>query len=128
MPKSYYLCNKMLDANLRGVAYVPPSAVYVGLFSTAPTVNTPGVEITGNGYTRQVVIFGAPVNGVSSNTADVVYPAATPADWGTITSFGIFDSPAGGNLLYFATLSSSRYIAVNDQVKFPIGQLIASET
>lgn len=128
MPKTYYLDNKMIDAVFRGIAFVPPAAVYVALFTTIPTVSGGGVEVTGNAYTRQPCTFSVPSNGTSSNTIDVVYPIATPAGWGTITSFGVYDAPVGGNLLYFTTLSSSRLIAASDQVRFPIGQLIASET
>lgn len=127
MPKSYYLCNKMLDAALRNVAYVPPATTYVALFTTSPTPSTAGVEVVGGGYTRQSATYGAPVNGTTDNTTDVTFPIAM-SDWGTITSFGVFDAPVGGNLLYFASLSSSRYIATNDQVRFPVGQLIATET
>jgi hypothetical protein len=42
-------------------------------------------------------------------------------------AFALFDASSGGNMLYFGSLSTPRYIDVNDQLKFPMGQLIASE-
>ena len=127
MPKSYYADNSMLNLWLRATPLAPPAATYCALFTVAPTQLGGGTEVSGNGYARQAIVWGAPSNGVCLNTNDVVFPIAT-ADWGTITSFAVFDQPAGGNLLYYANLSSSRYIYLNDQVRFPIGQLIATET
>lgn len=127
MPKTYYADNATLNFWLRATPVVPPAATYCALFTSSPTVNGGGTEVSGNGYTRQAILWGAPSNGVLANTADVVFPIAT-ADWGTITSFAVFDQASGGNCLYFANLSSSRYIYTNDQVRFPTGQLIARET
>lgn len=127
MPKTYYADNSMINLLLRATPFAPPATTYCALFTAAPTQLGGGTEVSGNGYVRQAVVWGAPTNGTSLNTNDVVFPIAT-ADWGTITSFGIFDQLGGGNLLYYANLSSSRYIYLNDQVRFPIGQLIATET
>ena len=127
MPKSYYADDSMINLLLRATAFTPPATTYCALYTVAPTASGGGTEVAGNGYARQAIVWGAPTDGTSSNTTDVVFPIAT-ADWGTLTSFAVFDASAGGNLLYFANLSSSRYIYLNDQVRFPIGQLIATET
>lgn len=126
MPKTHYLNDTFLNAALRGISFTPPSTVYVALYTVAPTVSGGGTEVSGGSYNRQTVSFGTPTNGQVSNLADVVFPAASIA-WGTVVAFGLLDAPAGGNLLYFNLLSVPRAIAINDQVRFPIGQLIASE-
>jgi hypothetical protein len=127
MPKSYYADNSMLNLLLRATPLTPPVTTYCALFTAAPNQSGGGTEVSGNGYLRQAIVWGSPTNGTSLNTNDVAFPIAT-ADWGTITSFAVFDAIAGGNLLYYANLSSSRYIYLNDQVRFPIGQLICNET
>lgn len=127
MPKTYYLDNAFLNTALRQITYPSPPTVYVGLFTSTPTVGGGGTEVSGGGYVRQTVTFMAPVNGQVSNEFAVVFPIALSA-WGTVTAFGVFDAPSGGNLLYFNTLSVPRSVLVNDQVQFPSGQLIASES
>jgi hypothetical protein len=128
MPKSYYADNTTLNSFLRNTAYSPPVSVWMALYTATPSPSGGGTEVSGGGYARQALTFGAPVNGVSSTTLDVVFPVDVSVDWGTVTSYGIFDASTGGNLLYFANLSTSRYIAVGDQMKFPAGQIVASET
>lgn len=126
MPKTYYLDDNFLNAALRNVSFTPPSAIYVALYVATPTVSGGGVEVTGAGYSRQPVTFGPPSNGQAANTAEVLFPVATNT-WGTITSFGLLDAPIAGNLLYFNNLSVARLVQPSDQVRFPAGQIIASE-
>jgi hypothetical protein len=126
MPKSYYLSNIILDSALRSQAFTVPTAAYLALFTVMPTAGGGGTEVSGGAYSRQIVVFSPPVNGVSSNTADVTYSIAT-VPWGTVVGFGVYDNSSGGNLLYFNTLSSPRNVQINDQLRFPVGQLQASE-
>lgn len=91
--KSAYLRDKILNHVLRNVTYAPPSAVYACLYTSDPTIEDKGQEVKGGGYARTAVTFGAPSNGVSSNSADVIFPVAT-ADWGTIGYVGIKDASA----------------------------------
>ncbi len=126
MPKSYYLDDSFLSAALRQVPYASPLAVYLALFTTAPTQAGGGVEVTGGAYARQTVTFGVPVDGVSTNTVDVLFPIAT-AGWGTLVAFGVYDASSGGNLLYYSMLSSPRAVVITDQPRFAAGQLAATE-
>lgn len=126
MPKSYYLEGNMINVALRGIPFAPPSASYVALYTTTPTKSGGGVEVFGGSYARQIVTWSPPTNGQSSNTMDVLFPVAT-ALWGTVTSFALLDSPVAGNLLYFADLNAPRLVQINDQIKFPIGQLTVVE-
>jgi len=128
MPKTYYADNNTLNLFLRNTPFAPPAQTYLALFLVTPLPAGGGTEVVGNGYVRVPITFSNPVNGQCSSSADVVFPVDIIADWGNIVAFGVFDSVFSGNLLYFANLSTSRYVAVNDQVKFPAGQIIASET
>jgi len=126
MPKTYYLDNAFINAALRQTPFASPLTIYAALFTAAPTASGGGTEVSGGGYSRQTVTFSSPVNGLASNTTDVVFPLAA-ASWGTVVAFGLYDQSVGGNLLYFNLLSVPRTVAINDQVRFPVGQLIASE-
>lgn len=119
---SDYLENKLIDATLRGVAYTSPATVYLALFTSDPTDANTGVEVTGGAYARQPITFGVASNGASSNSADVMYPVAT-ANWGTIVSVGVYDAATGGNLLYYGSLTTSKVIQTNDQLKVNAGDI-----
>lgn len=134
MATSYYLLNSILTGVLRGPgttnpgsALTQPNATYVGLYTAAPDPTGGGTEVSGNGYARVKGNFASPVNGVIASNADITFPQALGA-WGTITYFGVFDALSGGNLLYFAALTSSRSVLTGDTVKFPSGQLTVTGT
>jgi len=127
MPKSYYFDNAVLNAALLNVAYPTPTSVWVALYTTSPDPTGGGSEVSGGGYLRIQATFVTPADGAVSNTADITYPVATSA-WGTITSFAILDAPTAGNILYYGTLSASRIVQQNDQIKFPLGQLTVTES
>jgi len=103
MSKSNYLEDNLLNHVLRAIPYTPPASIYVALFTTAPTDSTPGTEVTGGSYARQPVTFTAPSSGTCANVADITFPTAT-VGWGTVTSFGLFDQGAAGNLLYLSLI------------------------
>lgn len=124
---STYLANKLLDHTLRNVAYTPPSTVYLALYTSAPGAGDTGTEVSGGDYARQEVTFNPASDGQVVNSADVVFPVATES-WGTITHVGVRDAATGGNLLYYAALSTDKTIAAGDQIKFPAGQLSFSMT
>jgi hypothetical protein len=129
MPKSYYADNITLGTFLTNTPFTPPITVWLALFLVAPpTPAGGGTEVSGNGYARQIIAFSTPNNGMCSNSAAITFPVDMVADWTTVVAFGVYDASSGGNLLYYANLSTSRYVAVNDQIVFPVGQLIAQET
>jgi hypothetical protein len=119
---SNYLENKLIDATLRGTAYISPSKVYLALYTANPNEDNSGAEVTGGSYVRKEITFGAASNGASSNSAEVLYPVAT-ANWGTITHIGIFDASTAGNLLYYGALTNSKIIQTNDQLKVNAGDI-----
>lgn len=119
---SNYLENALINATLRNTTYTSPATVYVGLYTTDPTDANTGTEVSGNGYARTAVTFGAPSNGASTNNADVEFPQAT-GSWGTIGWIGILDNSSGGNLLYHTALTTSKSIDTDDIFKIATGNL-----
>jgi hypothetical protein len=119
---SNYLENALINATLRNTGYTSPTTVYLGLYTDDPTDADTGTEVTGNAYARQAITFGAPSNGVSTNTAAIEFPQAT-GSWGTVSYVGIRDASTSGNLLYHTALDASKTIATGDVFRVAIGSL-----
>jgi hypothetical protein len=119
---SNYLENALINATLRNTSYTSPAAVYVGLYTSDPGEGNTGTEVSGGSYARTAVTFGAPSNGVSTNSASVTFPTAT-GTWGTVTHVGILDASTSGNLLYYTALDASKSIASGDVFTISTGNL-----
>lgn len=124
---SNYLENALINATLRNTTYTSPATVYVGLFTSDPTDAGSGTEVSGGSYARTAVTFGAPSNGVTTNSAAVEFPQAT-ASWGTVGWIGILDAATSGNLLYHTALDTSKTIDNGDIFKIAIGSLSVTLT
>ena len=66
--------------------------------------------------------FGAPSNGVTTNSAAVEFPQCT-SSWGTVGWIGIMDASTSGNLLYHTALDASKTIDTGDIFKISTGNL-----
>lgn len=119
---SNYLENALINATLRNTTFTSPATVYVGLYTTDPTDANTGTEVSGGSYTRTAVTFGAPSNGVTTNSAAVEFPQAT-GSWGTVGWIGILDAATSGNLLYHTALDVSKTIDTGDIFKISSGNL-----
>ena len=119
---SNFLENALINATLRNTTYTSPATVYVSLWTTDPTDAGSGTEVSGGSYARTAVTFGAPSNGVTTNSAAVEFPQAT-ASWGTIAYFGINDASTSGNLLYHSPVTTSKTIDTGDIFKFASGSI-----
>ena len=119
---SNYLENALINVTLRATSYTAPTTVYLALYTTDPTDADTGTECSGTSYARQAITFGAPSNGVSTNSAAIEFPQAGGA-WGTITHIGIRDASTAGNLLYHSPLDASKTIATGDVFRIASGSL-----
>ncbi|MEB2351860.1 MAG: hypothetical protein OZ924_10645 [Burkholderiaceae bacterium] len=129
--KSDYLEGKMLDHILGGGDYVRPATVHLALYTAAPTDAGGGTEVSGGSYARAAVTnnatnWPAASAGSKSNGTAISFPAAT-ASWGTVVAVGIFDAPSGGNLLYWADLTTPKAIGAGDTARFPAGSIMVTE-
>lgn len=119
---SNFLENALINATLRNTTYTSPATVYISLWTTDPTDAGSGTEVSGGSYARTAVTFGAPSNGVTTNSAAVEFPQAT-ASWGTVAYFGINDASTSGNLLYHSPVTTSKAIDTGDIFKFASGSI-----
>jgi hypothetical protein len=116
-----FLETEILDHVFAGAAYTAPSQHYLGLFTAAPGEAGGGTELSGSAYARQTVDFSTS-GATTSNDAAIEFPTAT-GSWGTVTHVGVFDAASSGNLMAYATLSSSKAIATGDVFRVPSGDL-----
>jgi hypothetical protein len=119
---SNFLENALINATLRATTYTSVATVYVSLWTSDPTDAGSGTEVSGGSYARTAVTFGAPSNGVTTNSADVTFPTAT-GSWGVVGWIGINDAATSGNLLYHSPLDTSKTIDSGDIFKISTGNL-----
>ena len=123
MSFSNFLETEILDHVFAGAAYTAPTTKYLALFTAAPGETGGGTEVstTGTAYARKTVAFTTTGN-TTSNNAAIEYSTAT-ASFGTVTHVGVFDAATAGNLMAYATLSSSKTIDTGDVFRVPVGDL-----
>jgi len=119
---SNYLENGLLNAVLRNTSYTSPATAFVGLYTSDPGEGNTGTECTGSGYARKSATFGAPSNGVCTNSAAVEFDQAT-GSWGTISHVGLLDAITSGNLLFYTDITTSKTIESGDIFKIAAGSL-----
>jgi hypothetical protein len=122
MDFSNYLANKLISATVRTIAYTTKEKVYAALYTTDPTKEDVGDEVSAASYTRKEVGFVIPVDGVTTNAAKIEWGTAT-SDWGNVKYIGIRDDASGGNLLYFTALDNPKDILSGDQFIINVEQL-----
>ncbi len=116
-----YLENKLVAHTFSNTAYTSPSTVYVALYTVAPTDSTTGTEVSGGGYARQSASFTTTGN-AATNASAIEYPTAT-GNYGTVVAVALLDAASSGNMLAFASLSSSKTISTGDVFRIPAGDL-----
>ena len=102
-----------------------PTEYFIGLSSTAPSVDGQGVSepAASDGYARvKLEVLSEPNAGVITNDAAISFDEST-ANWGTMTHFVIFDAADGGNLLMYDSLSTARNVEAATIVTIKAGSL-----
>jgi len=133
-----YLENKLVDHLFRTASLAKPAALWVALFTAAPSDAGGGTEVAGGGYGRVNVPPGdlnwaatqggtsgvsSGTGGVTANAAVITFPVPSAA-WGTVTHFAIFDAATGGNPLVWGPLVAARDILNGDPApRFPANSL-----
>lgn len=110
MPMTQYLENKVLDGTLKATTYTAPANVYMSLYTTTNTATTPGTELSGNNYSRQLVTFATANAGISTGNANVTF-SATGNNWPTVVSAAIMDASSSGNMLYYTSVTPKTVVA-----------------
>ena len=115
-----YLENKLIDHFLGTTSYTMPAAVYIGLFTVAPTDAGGGTEVTGGSYARQVATFSAASSGATSNDINIDFTGMPAA---TTVAIGIFDASTSGNMLLYGTLTTNKTTDAGDTLRIATGDL-----
>lgn len=96
------------------------AGAYLALFTSPTTDAGGGDEVTGGAYARQLVLFTGPVNGIGSNSGQVVFvdlPAAA------ITHAALMAAASGGEMLVHGPLASMRVVTDGDDLPFEAGDI-----
>lgn len=119
---SDYAENEMLDHMLGTGSFSAPANVFLSLWTSDPTDDGSGNELSGDGYARQDINFGAASSGVATSSGVVTFPTAT-GSWGTVSHIGIHDAVSSGNLLFHGALSASKTIGSGDVMQIANGAI-----
>lgn len=133
-----FLENLIIDHLFRTRTFAKPTALYLALFTGAPSDSGGGTEVSGGSYAR---VNLAPLDtnwtatqggtsgnssgtsGLTANAVAITYAAPT-GNWGTVTHFGIMDASSGGNMLIWDLLTAPRTILNGDPApSFAVGAL-----
>lgn len=128
MSFSDFLENEVLDQIFGASAYAAPATLYIALSSTTPTdaggnfTEPPAGSYARVAVTNNLTNWPAAVAGSKSNGAAILFPEAT-GTWPTVTHFGVYDAPSGGNYLAGGALGASKTVYAGNQLQFSIGAL-----
>ena len=117
---SNYLENELLDHALGTGSFTAPSNVYMALFTSDPTDAGSGTEVSGAGYARQLVTFGAASSGSVTNSSAEVF-TASGGTFGTVTHTALYDASTSGNLLFHGALATAKTVTDGESLTIAIG-------
>ena len=122
--KSTYLKQAVIKAALGEATFPSISNVYLALYTTNPTVDDTGTEVSGGSYARQLLSFATAVNGAkTSNTSETF--SSMPAS--TVTHWGIRDASSGGNLLYWGAFDLPIQLNAGNNLTINSGDIVIGE-
>ena len=120
---SDYSENLVVNVLLRNQAHTGAATVYAALHTADPTDAGTGTECSYSGYARKAAAFTAPSNGVTSNSAQIDFAANGSGSAVVVTHVAVWDALTSGNLLFHATLTTSKTLQSGDVLSFAIGAL-----
>ena len=125
MTSTYFLNCIMGNVFMTKLSPTLPKNVYLGLSTTAPSVDGTGVTepLASAGYQRvELTSLSEPTNGIITNESEIQFDESS-ASWGDITHFVLYDAPTGGNLLMFNVLTQARRVETATIVMVKVGSL-----
>jgi hypothetical protein len=121
-----YLEDRTLNHFFRNTASTAPTTVYLALYTVTPSDTGGGTEVTGGGYARQAITFGAPSGGQIANTGAVSF-TASGANFGTVVAVSIMDASTAGNMFAWDGITSA-VVNDGDTISFAIGAVTVALT
>lgn len=111
-----------------GIGSMPAArtAIYLALYTSDPTINNTGTEVSGGGYSRKAITVDSDsdADGVVKNTAAITFNSMPVS---TITHFAIFDAATGGNPIMYDTFPVPAQMSAGENLTIDVGNLILSE-
>ena len=124
-----YLENELVKHIFRTGSFTKPSALYVALYTAAPSDAGGGTEVSATGYAR-VQRDPLDANWAATSGTDGVTKNVAALDFGTwttgpttVTHFAILDASSGGNYLIWGALTASKTVNANDAFQIPANNL-----
>jgi hypothetical protein len=134
-----YTEDAVLDEIFNKVAF-SVSHTYISLYTATPadTGGASGTEVSAGGYARQLVYpnsssstpkwaLAADTNTPAAskhvdNANTITYPQATN-NWGSIKAFAVHNNSAGGTMIWYGVLDSTKAVSTGDTFKFDTSSL-----
>jgi len=117
--------NAVLNCYFNQTNITAPTAIWIGLFTAAPSDTGGGTEVSKADYDRVDITASFPTasgTGTLSNNADIAFVEAED-DWGVVTHIGIFTASTSGTLLWWGILTDPKTINTGDTFKILSGDL-----
>lgn len=118
--------NKILNHFLRNSSQTPDATVYHAMYLTPPADDgTGGSECAAGWYARRAITFGAPTNGVSSNSSTINHVTNAPSDGGVLLHSVLANNATrqAGEAILTTAFQTGIAAAVGSTVDFPGGQI-----
>ena len=111
-----------------GIGSMPAArtAIYLALYTSDPTINNTGTEVTGGSYSRKAITVDndSDADGVVKNTTAITFNSMPAV---TVTHFAVFDALTGGNPIMYDTFPIPAQMSAGENFTIDIGNLILSE-
>jgi len=123
---SNFIANKILD-HVYNTPYTPPATIYLAMGTADFTAAGLSVELSGSGYARTAITFGAESARAITQNAVVTFPTAT-GDWSQATHYAIFDAATTGNIMAFGQLDTARTVLSGKTLSVAASECVISAT
>lgn len=118
-----YMKEKLLEHFFNAAStFTSPTTIYIGLDTIVGTEAGGGTEVTGTGYVRAAITFGAYAS--RRIASDVQVNWAAGSNWGTVNGFRLWDAPSGGNALAFGRIQPSTTINNGGSFSLMAGEVV----
>jgi len=120
----------LLDWNLGGATPTRPSTRAVGLSIGTPSSISASEMATGEGVTRQVVVYNSAIAAGMSAANSGAFTFGPFSSARTVAGLQVWDHGTTGNgtMWWFGTLATARTLGVGDSLVFNAGSLVHTLT
>lgn len=118
--------DRIIGATVLGSPVTPVNTVFLALCNSIGSAGLSFSEPTAaQGYSRQIIVFGAPSNRRTTNLNSLVFPAAS-TPWGSIPHIALFDvsSIGAGTMIVFGTLATTKTVITSVIVGVAVNSIV----